>query len=305
MRTILLTSASLMFTMGVALAQTSGMNNNGSTGTPGHAENPGMVSPAPGEIGSSPAASGGASAGALRGSSGMQNSNGSNENSPAMPGSNQTMPQRNSTMDKTMDQGHPSSGQSGMMHHHMMHHMAMSHRMGAGMPATASPTEYLHMAQQAIQHHQKNRAEDAIGRAETDIMNMPSSGQNGNPTENPQVETLSKARSAVMAGNYSEATNLIHQAMSDMQSGSMSNGMMNSNGMSNGSGMNKGGMNKGGMSNGSGMMNHQGMSNGGMSNGSGMSGQPGMSNGSGMSGQSGMENNQSPRPSTNTPAAGQ
>ena len=345
MRKLLLTSASLLLTMGVALAQDNsattqppasssnatnpamGMNATGVTGqlkgsTDGQVQstNDGASGGTqPGSVGSTSQGSstssestgpGGIGATGANSGTGMNAANSgtgmNNANAPAMPSSSETTPpQRNSTMDRTMDEEHPKpmgEAASGSEMHHR-HHMRMHHNRemnGSGetndmeMSRQSSPSAYLRRAEMAIRHHQKARAEDEIGRAETDAMNAAGAHGRSNPADDSQVQTLSKARSAVMAGNYSEATSLIHQAMSNMNGSSGSGGMSNGS-MGKGSGMSNGSMSNGsGMSNGS-MNNGSGMSNGSMSNGSGMS-NGSMSNGSGMSngsasGSSGMTNN--------------
>lgn len=152
----------------------------------------------------------------------------------------------------------------------------ISHHMGGAMPESASPSTYLQIAQHAIMSRNKDRAQVALGRAETGLLtNSYVEGTVGNGAiHTPAIGAIRQARSAVKSGDFSTASSMIHRAMTEMRGGGMGmgHGMMNHGAMNNGM-MNHGAMGQGGMS-GTGA----GMSNGGMSNQGNMS-QGGMQSG--------------------------
>ncbi|MDD2876138.1 MAG: hypothetical protein PHT60_02805 [Acidiphilium sp.] len=203
MRKLLMAGSALMLMGGIAFAQTpagnqaptAGMNNTGVTG-----QMPGSTS-------------GNMSPGGN--SSGMMKS--------ATPSGDQTMPmQRQTTAGKTRYH-------SSMMRHHPGY---ISHHMGGMMPTDASAGTYLRLAQQAVMSHNKMRAHDALGRAETDLLtNSYVQGSVNGPISTPAISDIRDARKAVDGGDYSQASMLIHKAMADMHGGK-SGTMMDQSGMS-------------------------------------------------------------------------
>ncbi|HQT85506.1 MAG TPA: hypothetical protein PLZ81_11645 [Acidiphilium rubrum] len=255
MRTLLMAGSALMLMSGIAFAQnapasttggqpaTAGMNSTGVTG-----KEPGTSS------GNMSATAGGMAApdaaGTAKSTTGMQ-----------------TMPkQRRSTMSKTM--GHST----GMMHHSAM----MNHGMAGGgmMPENGSAGQYMHMAQQAVMAHNKTRATDALGRAETDLLtNSYAQGSVNGPISTPAISAIRDARKAVRDGDYHGASMMIHKAMMDMHGGMMNKGGMGST-MNTPVSMSNTGMGNGSMNNGA--MNNGAMGNGAMGNGAmGSNAQPG------------------------------
>lgn len=261
MRKILMTGSALIMMSGLAFAQTpaggqaptAGMNNTGVTG-----QMPGSTS---------------------------------GNMTPSSPNPNTAMPaERQSTMGKTMHHGamnggmHHTAMRNGMAHHGMMNHGMISHSMGGGMPMNASAAEYLHIAQQAVMSHNKMRAHDALGRAETDMLtNSYVQGSVNGPISTPAIAAVRGARKAVEGGDYHHASMMIHRAMMEMHQGMMGRPGMHKPGMGassdmgtpvpgntgmapDGGAMNNGGMNNGAMNNGA--MNHGAMNNGAMNNGS-------------------------------------
>ena len=167
---------------------------------------------------------------AMGGQSGMSNSAGSMMHHTT--GANSTMPsQKGSEMGKKM------SGKSSMISHHssMGHNTAyISHHMGGNMPMGAPASTYLHIAQSAIAAHNKVRAHDALGRAETDMLtNSYVEGSVSGPINTPAISAVRDARTAVDGGQYNDASAMIQKAMAGMHGGMMNNGQMN-NGQSGG-----------------------------------------------------------------------
>ncbi|MHB1302809.1 MAG: hypothetical protein ACYCZB_04960 [Acidiphilium sp.] len=279
MRKLLLAGSALMLMGGVALAQSSSGTASGSM------SNGGTQS----------------TTGSLMGNTG--------------PSGKHTMPkQRRSTMDKTMKKGngtgtsgagmgngstHSSSGMATKTAYTPGDNPAyISHSMGGAMPESASPSTYLQIAQHAIMSRNKDRAQVALGRAETGLLtNSYVEGTVGNGAiHTPAIGAIRQARSAVKSGDFSTASSMIHRAMTEMHGGGMGmgHGMMNHSAMGNGA-MNHGAMGQGGMSGTGAGMSNRGMSNqgnmsqGGMQSGSqgGMGAAPG---GGATSGQGGMAN---------------
>jgi hypothetical protein len=245
--------SALMLMSGIALAQnapagttggqpaTAGMNSTGVTGKESGTSSGNMA-----------ATSGGMAApdaaGTAKSTTGMQ-----------------TMPkQRRSTMSKAM--GHNTMGHStGMMHHSAM----MDHGMAGGgmMPENGSAGQYMHMAQQAVMSHNKMRANDALGRAETDLLtNSYVRGSVNGPISTPAISAIRDARKDVRDGDYHGASMMIHKAMMDMHGGMMNKGDMGSTmgaaGSMSNTGMSNGSMNDGSMNNGA--MSHGAMGDGAM-----------------------------------------
>lgn len=96
---------------------------------------------------------------------------------------------------------------------------AMAHPMPAmaTMPENAPANVYLHIAGQAIMAHNKMRAHEALGRAETDMLTGSYvQGSVNGPIHTPEIATIEQARHAVMAGDYHTAMMMTHKAMTMM-----------------------------------------------------------------------------------------
>ncbi|HQT68141.1 MAG TPA: hypothetical protein PLC74_11130 [Acetobacteraceae bacterium] len=219
MRSVLMATASLLLTTGLAFAQTpstmpgntspgmstpmaqgSAMAPAGSSGTMGNATGtpssmPGNTSPGM----STPMAQGSAMAPA--GSTGaMGNQSGTPSVMPGntSPGMGTAMP-----MHPPM---HPKK-----LHHQMAdaYHggaMDMPHGGMMGMPAEGSATEYLKIAKTAIMQKKKMIAEEALGHAETRILtrSVPA-GMGIEPDNSPMIQKIQMARQSLMANDMNGA----------------------------------------------------------------------------------------------------
>jgi len=271
MRKFLMTGSALILMGGVAFAQTpaggqaptAGMNNTGVTG-----QMPGSTS---GNMATSTSGNGST----MAPTSGMNNSaatgatpgTSSGDMTASSPNSNTAMPtERQSTMGKTMNKSAMGGGMyhTAMRNHYhngMMNHGMMGHSMGGMMPENASAPAYLHIAQQAVMSHNKMRAHDALGRAETDLLtNSYVQGSVDGPISTPAIQAIRGARKAVEGGDYHQASMMIHKAMMDMHGGAMGHPGMDKPGMGTSSDMgvpptntgmapNGGAMNNGAMNN--------------------------------------------------------
>jgi hypothetical protein len=237
MRNILMAGSALMLMSGIAFAQTTaatpnpsmGMNNNAVAG-----QTPGTAS------GNMATNSGGMAAPDAAGtnSSGMNNTGVTGQlpgatkgNMAATPGAmdhsttgDQLIPkQRQSTMRKSM-MHHSSMMDHGMMHHGMMDHGTMDHGM---MPENGSAGQYLHMAQHSVMSHDKTRATEELGRAETNLLtNSYVQGSVNGPISTPAISAIRDARKDVGDGDYTGASMMIHKAMMAMHGGMMDHGGM-------------------------------------------------------------------------------
>jgi hypothetical protein len=75
------------------------------------------------------------------------------------------------------------------------------------MPANASAAKYLQIAQSAIDHHNKARADEALSRAETRLLTraVPQSSATS-PDESPAITAITQARQALKAGDFKQAS---------------------------------------------------------------------------------------------------
>jgi hypothetical protein len=75
------------------------------------------------------------------------------------------------------------------------------------MPADASAATYLQIAQSAIQHHNKARADEALSRAETRLLtrSVPQSSATS-PDQSPAITAITQARQALKAGDFQQAS---------------------------------------------------------------------------------------------------
>lgn len=201
MRSLWMASAALLMTGGVALAQTNSMSSGASSPAPTGAVNAPVESQPgqpPGNMAPNNMAPGDQSSSSMS-SSGMANTN-------AAPGSSSGM----------MQSTHPWA-----------HHDEM--------PANAGPRAYLHMAQHAIEHHDKMRAESALGHAETRLLTRSvDAGSSMSSDQSPAVKAIEDARNALSSGDYSTAAQDTSNALQQVES---HNNMPSDNSMSSGNGM--------------------------------------------------------------------
>jgi len=77
---------------------------------------------------------------------------------------------------------------------------------GETMPANADASTYLHMAKQAIAHHDKARADDALAHAETRLLSRAVPQTDTNPVDdNPAIKSIEQARAALNSGDMDTA----------------------------------------------------------------------------------------------------
>ncbi len=200
MRSLWLASTALLITTGIACAQSTQMASPAPTGavtapqvtpsgTPGNmAPSSGssvsaMSSPASGSGSTpSPAPNGAASA--------------PDVNSGAAPG---TAPGKMSTASNGMAST-PSAHAPGPMYSH--HHWTST----AALPADASASTYLHIANSAIGHHNVTLADDALSHAETQLLDRAVPQGQVMPDNDPSIQSIESARKALRAGDYSQAS---------------------------------------------------------------------------------------------------
>jgi hypothetical protein len=248
MKKLMLASASALLFAGVAFAQTST--------TPA---SPGTPPPSPQSTTGNPGAT-----------------NVAPPTAPATPMANEKMPAVNpspmAAPAQTPMQKSPMANQMAKpMHKAMARPMSHMDHMGrpmgrrephmAMMPDNAPAGVYLHIAGQAIMAHNKMRAHEALGRAETDMLTGSYvQGSVNGPINTPEIATIEQARHAVMAGDYHTAMMMTHKAMT------MGHGPMGHDAMGHGP------MSHGPMSHGP--MSHGPMSHGPMGHGPGMAPPP-------------------------------
>jgi hypothetical protein len=233
MRSLLLASAAVLFTAGIACAQTASP-----TPAPEGAPNAPQASTAPGasygKTAPTPAAQPDAmSSSSASSSSSMAAPSPAPEGAPNAPqestapgasyGKTASAPAPVTNTDSgTMGQNTAASGDSAMgagTKH--MHHMWS----GTSMPADADARTYLHIASAAIRHHDKATADEALSRAETRMLtrSVPASGVMTD--DSPSITAVENARQAVDAGNFQQAAADTDQAMHHHMMGGMGNGM--------------------------------------------------------------------------------
>ncbi|MDE8347381.1 MAG: hypothetical protein POH28_14595 [Acidocella sp.] len=251
MRTILMASSALMLMSGIALAQTagtaapvpaqSGMKDSTANGQM-QTTSPSSTAPAP--VAAQSGMKDSTAGGQTKTMSANTSTHGTMGHSTT---GTQTMPkQRQSTMSKTMGHSGTMMHHTAMMHHTMMHDGMMHH----GMMANGTAGQYMHMAQQAVMAHNKMRATEALGRAETDLLtNSYTQGSVTGPISTPAIAAIRDARKDVRSGDYHGASMMIHKAMMGMHAGMANQGSMSNGTMSNGT-MSNTGMSNSTMSNG-------------------------------------------------------
>ncbi len=209
MRTLLLASAAILMTAGAAMAQSSTMspaptgapNAPAATQTPG--VSPGNMAPTPPKTATSTMGTGSMSSGSM-GTGSM--SSGSTGSSTSGSGS--------------MAAGASDATPVSVAPHHKMtaYRSTMS---PAAMPTDASADTYLHIASMAIKHHEKSTATEALGRAETVLLTRSVPQGMIQLDTSPAVMAIEHARSAVSAGDMSEAASDTRMAMTQSHSGMM------------------------------------------------------------------------------------
>jgi hypothetical protein len=233
MRTIWLASAAFIIGTGIACAQTATPSPAPAGATSGPVQtSPGM---SPGK--ETPPAS----------AQPPETINGAGTSS-AMPGTGTGNASSGMTNGTT---GTTSADNTGMAPKHtaMMHH----HDADMAMPTDGTPASYLHIAKDAIHHHNKMRADNALSDAETLLLTRSVPQTDATPVDHsPAVKSIEHARQAVRDGDMMTASTDIDHAMMQihgawqhhamhhsmtndaMGNGSMSNGSMSNGTMTNG-----------------------------------------------------------------------
>jgi hypothetical protein len=110
----------------------------------------------------------------------------------------------------------------------MQHHYTMR-----PLPENATPADYLKIAKEAIHHHEKMRADDALSHAETRLLDRSVVQSNADPVDHtPAVHDIEQARQALSSGDMHTASMDTDMAMRHlhmhhmMQSHSMSSNDM-------------------------------------------------------------------------------
>jgi hypothetical protein len=87
----------------------------------------------------------------------------------------------------------------------------------ATLPADADAGSYLHMAKEAIAHHDKARADDALAHAETRLLSRAVPQSDTNPVDdNPAIKSIEQARAALNSGDMDTAKSDTDMAMHQM-----------------------------------------------------------------------------------------
>jgi hypothetical protein len=76
----------------------------------------------------------------------------------------------------------------------------------AALPADASASTYLHIANSAIGHHNVTLADDALSHAETQLLDRAVPQGQVMPDNDPSIQSIESARKALRAGDYSQAS---------------------------------------------------------------------------------------------------
>lgn len=228
MRTLLMAGSALMLMSGVALAQ----SNNGVTGEQSQGTTINQTSDsATGQM--APKAANGMSGYKAGAGNEAMSSGAARSSAGSMMGTNGTV--RNGDM--------APMHHTGMMHHSSMnvrHHMMRNHMDHGMMPSDASAGTYLHIAEHAVMSHNRMRAHEALGRAETNLLTGSYiQGSVNGQISTPAISAIRHARTDVEAGQYDDASMMIHKAMMRMHNGMTHQGMMHHSGMMHNSAMEK------------------------------------------------------------------
>jgi len=197
MRSLLLASATILLSTGIACAQTA-------SPTP----------PPTGAVGE-PMAQPGAPAGKTAPNPASTKMT-STSATPSYNGQNAvTNGQSQSTQTGMMGQKASASGEGVSGSHHWAY---------GAMPENGDARTYLRIARMDIQHHNRSGADEALSRAETRVLtrSVPASGSMTD--DSPMITAIENARQAVNAGNYHEAAMDTDMAMHHHMSAGMGMG---------------------------------------------------------------------------------
>jgi hypothetical protein len=218
MRTLLLASAACFITVGAALAQTTSAAPapQGATNAPVETPDGG----APGKTTPSTATTAGTSAtpapsnsmsSAAPAPTGATNAPVETSGN-AAPG--KTTPDNSTAGNNTPTEPTAMNSPATPAPTHKWHHHDEN---GMAMPADADAGKYLHIAKDAIAHHNKMRADDALSHAETRLLSRAVPQTESNPVDdNPAVKSIEQARAALHSGDMDTAASDTQQAMQEM-----------------------------------------------------------------------------------------
>jgi hypothetical protein len=207
MRSIWLASAAIIMTAGIAAAQTTSPAPTGAPNAP--TETPAGSTASPGNGGTSNNMAGPSTAMTAP-------SNASGMGAPAPTGAPQAP--ENSPNPAISPGNNAPSGSTNMappMTNKAAATKPVHHGMGGMMvPENASAERYLHIASDAIKHHNKTVADDALSHAETRLLTraVPASS-NMSADDSPRISAIESARKALSSGDYQTAAMDTHQAM--------------------------------------------------------------------------------------------
>ncbi len=126
------------------------------------------------------------------------------ETAPGMEPGNMAPPGAMSPGTMSGPQSSPGSGAKGMAPHHHQAHT----------PADGSTMMYLHIADQAIHHHNRAQADEALSRAETRMLTRTVLQTSGPAADtSPDVTAVENARAALRKGDWAEAAQDTKMAM--------------------------------------------------------------------------------------------
>jgi len=206
MRSLLLASAAIMLSTGIACAQTT--SSAPMAAPAGSSNEPTAQSGTP----AGKASSNGDAQGSMSNGS-MSNSNAMSSTAPSYNGQNAvTNGQSKSTETGPLGQ-HMASTNAGSMGYGS-HHWAYG-----AMPENADARTYLRIARMDIQHHNRAGADDALSRAETRVLTRSVPADGSMTDDSPMVTAIENARQAVDAGNFHEAAMDTDMAMHHHMSG--------------------------------------------------------------------------------------
>lgn len=103
-----------------------------------------------------------------------------------------------------------------------MHHHAYA---GGTLPENASADRYLHIASDAIKHHNKGVADDALSHAETRLLTRAVPASSDMTDDSPRISAIENARHALASGDFQTAADDTRQAMHGHMMGGMGNNM--------------------------------------------------------------------------------
>jgi hypothetical protein len=189
MRSLLLASAAIILSTGIACAQTT---------TPSPAPNGAMNGPIETSPGLSPGKETPPAAGQTP--------------STLTPSANATTdtsaPADTSATSMAPASSMPATHKVATMHHSYHHDM---------MPMTGTPASYLHIAKDALHEHNKMRADDALSHAETILLTRSVPQSDSSPVDHsPAISSIEGARKAVQADDMKTASSDIDMAMSQI-----------------------------------------------------------------------------------------